>query len=130
MKDNKNTVIPILAPIKGTILAYGITALIFIIYALLLTYTDISEKNSNIVVLAALVTALIFGGAKSAASARQKGLIWGMLTGFIYTLVMVGLGIFILPDYTLGTKTLVCLLLSLSSGGFGGIIGVNLFGKK
>ncbi len=130
MKDNKAAAMPVLAPVKGTVMAYGITAIVFIIYALLLTYTQISEKNNTAVVLTTLVIAIIFGGIKSAAAAKQRGLMWGILTGILYVAVMIGAGFFFVPNYTLGSKTLICLMLAVGSGGLGGIIGVNIFGRK
>lgn len=114
------------APFKGLLLAYLITSAVLIIYALLLTYTQLSDKNNAAVVLAALALSLILGGAFSAASAGQRGMLCGALTGVLYVAVMVGLGFFIVPQYCLGTKTLVCLLLGIASGGLGGVIGVNI----
>ena len=128
MKDNKVSAAS--APFKGTVTAYLITSVIFIIYALLLTYTNISEKNSTAVVLAALVISLIAGGIKSAASAKQRGLLWGAVTGILYVAVMIGMGLFLLPGYSIGSKSLLCMVLGIGSGGLGGIIGVNLFGGK
>ena len=125
MKDNK----VLLAPLKGTLTAYIITVLVFIIYALLLTYTQISEKNNSAVVLITLSVSLIIGGIKSSASAKQKGLISGAITGVLYVALMIAAGFFIIPGYTLGTRTLLCMLLAIGSGGIGGIIGVNLFAK-
>jgi putative membrane protein (TIGR04086 family) len=116
----------IFAPIRGLLLSYGTTVLVFTVYALLLTYTDISEKSTYAVVLATLVISLIIGGIGAAGGAKRRGLIWGGLTGILYVLVMVLLGVYLIPDYALGSKTLVCLLLAISSGGLGGIIGVNL----
>jgi len=120
----------LLAPVTGTLTAYIITALVFIVYALLLTYTGISEKNNTAVVLVTMAMSLVAGGIKSASSARQRGLVWGVVTGVLYVAVMVAAGLFLIPGYTLGSKTLVCLLLGIGSGGLGGIIGVNLFCRK
>ncbi len=120
----------VLAPVSGAVTAYAITFMVFIVYALLLTYTGISEKNNTAVVLVTMAVSLIAGGVKSAMSARQRGLVWGVVTGVLYVAVMVAAGLFLIPGYTLGSKTLVCLLLGIGSGGLGGVIGVNLFCRK
>ena len=120
----------VLAPVSGAVTAYAITLLVFIVYALLLTYTGISEKNNTAVVLVTMAMSLVAGGVKSALSARQKGLIWGVATGVLYVAVMIAAGLFLIPGYTLGSKTLVCLLLGIGSGGLGGVMGVNLFCRK
>ena len=120
----------IFAPVSGAVTAYAITLLVFIVYALLLTYTGISEKNNTAVVIVTMAMSLVAGGVKSALSARQKGLIWGVATGVLYVAVMIAAGLFLIPGYTLGSKTLVCLLLGIGSGGLGGVIGVNLFCRK
>lgn len=114
------------APFKGLLFAYIITSAVLVIYALLLTYTQLSDKNNAAVVLVTLALSLIAGGAFSAASAGQRGMLCGALTGILYVAVMVGLGFFLVPEYSVGTKTLVCLLLGIASGGLGGVIGVNI----
>lgn len=114
------------APFKGVVLAYAITAVVFGVYALLLTYTDISEKNNSLVVLITMAIALVAGGIKSAASAGRKGWLMGALTGIMYVLIMIITGLCVLSDFSIGTKTLVCLVLGVASGAIGGMAGINL----
>jgi putative membrane protein (TIGR04086 family) len=130
MKDVKSEgLVKLLAPIKGALLAYIITAVVFIIYALLLTYTDISDKNKAMVVMVTTAVSIIAGGIKGAAAVGSRGWLWGIATGILYVAVMIAAGFFLIPGYMLGTRTLVCLMLAVGSGGLGGILGVNL-GKK
>lgn len=130
MKNDTKAEVSVFAPMKGTALAYIITAIVFIIYALLLTYTDISEKNTAAVVLVTLALSLAVGGCKAAVQTGRRGLLYGMATGFLYVLIMVCMGMFFLPGYSIGSKTVVCLLLAVSSGGLGGIIGVNISRRR
>lgn len=124
--NEKNT---FFAPFKGVVLAYIITMAVFAAYAALLTYTNLSEKNNSLVVLITMSVSLILGGMKGAASAKSKGWLVGAMTGFFYVIAMVLTGLSVLPDFALGTKTLVCLGLGVASGAIGGMFGIN-FSKK
>lgn len=131
MKDSKlSGGHTLLAPFKGLAAAYALTALIFVVYALLLTYTQLDEDSTGTVVLAALVVSLITGGFVSAAAAKRNGLVQGIVTGTLYVAVMAAVGAFAIRGYSLGSKTLVCLLLGIASGGLGGVLGINIFGGR
>jgi putative membrane protein (TIGR04086 family) len=119
----------LLAPIKGVVLAYIITAVVFIIYALLLTYTDIDDKNKAVVVMVTMAVSIIAGGMKCSASVGNKGWLWGIAAGVLYVVLMIAAGFFLVPNYAIGTRTLVCMVLGVGAGGLGGVLGVDL-GKK
>lgn len=123
-KNNNINVFPNM--LKGVGVGYGITAAVFIIYAILLTYTEITEKHTQLVVMLTTVISVAAAGFITAKGAEKKGWLYGMLSGFLYAVIMIMLGVIIAPEIKFGTKTVMELALSFAGGGLGGIIGINI----
>ena len=110
---------------KGAIFAYLLTAVVFVIYGLLLTYTETTEKNIQIVVMITTVISVLIGGIIASKGVDSKGLFFGMLVGVVYALIMIMVGLCILPVMKITSKMIMIIVLSISAGGIGGIIGIN-----
>ena len=116
---------PLTALMKGIIISYSLTMIVFIVYALLLTYSNVPE---NMVSPAALITtaiSCILCGYITAKSAKSRGLLWGVLSGFCYMIIMFTIGFSTIPTYELNQKMIISSCLALGGGGLGGILGVN-----
>ncbi len=112
--------------IKGLGIGYAITAAIFIIYACLITYTQMTEKNIHIIVMLTTTISVLAAGITTASGAEKRGWLYGMLSGFLYVVIMIMIGVIISPTVKLGSKTFMLAVLSLAGGGLGGIIGINI----
>lgn len=123
--DNKNNNKTVVSLTKGSIISYIITTIIFIVYGILLTYTDITEEKIQIVVMITTVISVLIGGIIASRGVNSKGLIFGMLVGVIYSIIMIMIGFCILPTLKITSKMIMIFILSISSGGIGGIIGIN-----
>ena len=110
---------------KGAIFAYLLTAVVFVVYWLLLTYTETTEKNIQIVVMITTVISVLIGGIIASKGVDSKGLFFGMLVGVVYALIMIMVGLCILPVMKITSKMIMIIVLSISAGGIGGIIGIN-----
>lgn len=117
---------PFKALFKGLIAACAITALVFAVYAILLTYTDVTEKNINLVVMLTVVVSVFIAGFNAARGADKKGWLWGMGAGLLYMVIMVFIKICAAPDLSFDSKTAMHLILSIAGGGLGGITGINV----
>ena len=125
MANNNKPNQSIVSLTKGSVFSYIITGVVFIIYGLLLTYTDTTEKNMQLIVMITTVVSVLIGGIIASKGVNSKGLIFGMLVGIIYALIMVMVSFCILPTIKITSKMVMIIILSLSSGGIGGIIGIN-----
>ena len=108
----------------GLIPALFFTAAAFLVCALLLTYTDISESFIAPFSLAITVISSFFAGFKTASKAEKKGILWGALSAGVYIAVVL---LIIMLPYS-GNISLFRVLsvgLSLVSGAIGGILGIN-----
>ena len=115
---------PFIYILKGTLIAYALTLISFIIYAMLLTYSDMTEKNLTTVVTITILISCMVSGFDVARATKNKGLIYGSISGFIYALIMFFIGFCVVPNYNFSSSTLINLILGVVGGGFGGIIGV------
>jgi len=116
---------PLLYLLKGTSIAYAVTLIVFIVYAIILTYTNATEENLSTVIMITVVVSVLISGFDTARGVKNKGLIWGLIAGFLYSAIMIIVGFCIVPDYKLSATSLINLVLGLAGGGFGGIIGIN-----
>ena len=122
----KTKISAVIALFKGILISYIITMLVFFIFALLITYTDLSETYISTVIKVTTALVCIISGFITAASAEKSGLIWGMVSGVLYAVIMCIVGFILIPDYNLSPKLLITLAIALGGGGLGGIIGINI----
>lgn len=110
----------------GVVIGYAITCLVFISYALLLTYTAITEENISLVVTLTTIVSVLVAGFDAARGASSKGWLWGIVAGFSYAVILVGIMSWIQQSLILDSRAITLLILSLAGGGLGGVIGINL----
>lgn len=122
---NNKTNSAIMSLTKGAVFSYLLTAIVFIVYGILLTYTQTTEKNVQMVVMITTVISVLIGGFIASKGVNSKGLIFGMVVGVIYALIMIMISLCVLPDLKITSKMIMIIILSISAGGIGGIIGIN-----
>lgn len=74
--------------IKGSIFSIGITIILLLIFAAILTYTSLSEKTIPIVVLAITGISILIGSQISTIRIRKNGIVNGGLIGLTYILTI------------------------------------------
>lgn len=117
---------PVLAVCPAVLAAFVVTAVIFIVYSALLTYTGISEKYMQTVVTLSVGAAVIVGGFLAARAVKKRGIVWGVLTGLLYAAVMIAASAWINPDFAISPHTGIIIGVAFCGGGLGGVLGVNL----
>ena len=111
---------------KGVIVAYAITAIAFLAYAMLVTYTNMSEQNEPIIVAVITLLSVMVAGFDAAKGANQRGWLWGMGAGFAYIAVMVIIMTVLLPNFSVDGRTFTTVAIGIAGGGLGGMLGINL----
>ena len=112
--------------IIGVLMGYAITAIVFLGYAMLITYTEMSERSLHSVVAVTTLLSVLVAGFDAARGATYKGWLWGMGAGFLYIAVLAIIMMVMLPNFGVDGRTLLILALAIAGGGLGGILGINL----
>ena len=121
-EDNSNSVIRIL---KGSIIAMVATIILLIIFAALLTYTNINENTMPTVIIIITALSILIGSQIATLKIKKNGIINGALVGLIYVAFLYVLSGVITKNFSLNNYSIIMIATSLLVGGVGGIIGVN-----
>ena len=106
-------------------IAFAITCIIFIGFGMILTYTAASEESLPLVSLICTALSAVAAGYDWAACKRKRGLLWGALAGFVYTVLLYAITSLAADSFVLHASGLMTLAVALAAGGIGGILGVN-----
>lgn len=108
-KESEWRVIGIL---KAIVVAYAITAILFIGLALLLTYTSMPESSIRVIVIITTIISTLVAGYDTAKGAKSRGWFWGMCAGIAYGLVLVLINGIIIKDLALTGNTLTLFIMA------------------
>ena len=111
--------------IIGVMMGYAITCIIFLAYAMLITYMQMSERSLPMVVAITTLLSVMMAGFDAAKGANSRGWMWGMIAGFTYVGVLAIIMIVMLPGFFVDGRTITVIVLSIAGGGLGGILGIN-----
>jgi putative membrane protein (TIGR04086 family) len=114
--------------LRGVILAYIVTLIIFLVFAVLITYTNFPESAIPTVVVVTTVLSIIIAGTRVARKARSKGWLNGAIAGLTYMIILYFISCLALTGFVFDKYVLYMLILGIFTGAFGGVIGINLKG--
>lgn len=112
--------------IKGSLLAILISLILLFIYAMMLTYTEVSESTMIPVVLVIAGISILIGSMISARKIRKNGLLNGAIVGFVYILILYITSSLCLVGFSITSDSITMMVVGIITGTIGGIIGVNL----
>ena len=111
--------------VSGVLVGYAITCIIFLGYSILITYTSMTDEKMPLVVAGATLISVIVAGFDAAKGAANKGWFWGIIAGLIYAVILMVIMTLVLKNFSVDSRTVTVLVLSLAGGGLGGVIGIN-----
>ena len=111
--------------LRGLAAAFAITCIIFIGFGILLTYTDLSEEALPTVSLGCTALSAAAAGFDWGSCMGQKGLLWGLTAGAVYTVILFLLTFLAGSDPQIEASAIMALIVAMAGGGIGGILGVN-----
>ena len=118
IKDNSIRVI------KGSLFAIITSTIFLIVFAVLLTYTNLSETSITPVVLAVVGISILTGSYFSTRKIQQ--ILNGAIVGIVYMLILYIISSMIFMDFSLELSSLIMIGCGMIAGIIGGIIGVNV----
>lgn len=111
--------------IKGSILSIIITLIALLIFASLLTYTNVSESTIPTVTIIITIISILIGSSLCMSTVKKNGIINGVAIGLIYITFIYLLSSVIEGNFALNLKSIIMIIGAVLAGGLGGIIGVN-----
>ncbi len=120
----------ILRIIKGSAFAIILSLILLTIFAILLTYTTLSETTIMPVVLIITGISILIGSTISTRKIQKNGLFYGAAVGLIYIIILYLASSISMTGFSLSANSLIMLAVGTVTGMIGGIIGVNLAVKK
>lgn len=111
--------------IKGSIVSIIITLISLLIFASLLTYTNVSESTIPTVTIIITIISILIGSSLCMSTVKKNGIINGVAIGLIYIAFIYLLSSVIEGNFALNLKSIIMIIGAVLAGGLGGIMGVN-----
>ncbi|NMB95251.1 MAG: TIGR04086 family membrane protein [Clostridiaceae bacterium] len=116
--------------IKGVLIAYVITIPFFMLFSLILSYTNFPETYISTAVLLTTIISIILSSLTVSRSINAKGWLVGSMIGFLYIVILYVFSGIIFKNFSIGKGLILTTFICITSGALGGIIGVNVKGVK
>lgn len=112
--------------VKGSVFAIIISLILLLIYASVLTATNVSETTMTPVVITISGVSILIGSSISSFKIKKQGMVNGALVGLIYMLLIYLLSSILLTGFAIDMKTIIMIAVGIVAGMVGGVIGVNM----
>lgn len=111
--------------LKGVGISLISSLLLLIIFAIILTFTNIPETVIGPVIIVLTAISILFGSSISNMKIKKNGLLNGGIIGGMYMLTIYLISSILNWDFTLNLEALIFIVVGIAFGILGGIIGVN-----
>jgi putative membrane protein (TIGR04086 family) len=125
-KTSKVEKINFLILTKAIILAYIITIPVFIVLALIATYTKFPEKLILPAVIVTTIISILIASSASTSNLKSKGWLNGSLVGLTYMIVLYLVSSIVFKNFSINEHVITNTVIGVLTGAIGGIIGINI----
>ena len=116
---------PIISIIKGTAISFLATIIALTVFAVLLTYTELSENTIKPVIITVTGISILIGSSIGTRKLRKNGLVTGGAIGVLYILSIYLVSSVMNSNFVLSWISVIMIGVGVVGGVLGGIIGVN-----
>lgn len=110
---------------KGVAISFISTIIMCLIFAALLTFTNIQESTIAPVVIVITAISIFIGSTIGNHNIQKNGLLNGALVGFIYVFIIYIISSILNGYFSLNLSSIIMIIVSIIFGILGGIIAVN-----
>ena len=121
ISENKN----LISILKGVLISLGTTFVLLVIFAAILTYTNIQESTITPVVIIITAVSLLIGSTIGNRKIQKNGLINGAVVGLIYILILYFISSILNGNFALNISSIIMIIVSIFFGILGGVVAVN-----
>lgn len=110
---------------KGVLISLVVSFVLLAIFAIVLTYTSVSENTIVPVIIVATGISILVGTILESRKIVKNGIWLGGIIGLIYVLILYIISSLLNADFSINIQSFILILVAIFSGMIGGIIGVN-----
>jgi putative membrane protein (TIGR04086 family) len=127
MKDNRvDNRLKMSVILKSVGIGYGFSLICFLLLAVLVTFTKLSENIVPMVTQGIIIIGLTISGAGAAIKSKTRGWLYGIICGVLFVGVLIIVSWIAVDGFTFDKYVLSKVLLGIAVGAIGGMIGINL----
>lgn len=115
----------VLSILKGTLISIILTLVLLFVFAIVLTFTTISESTIPAVIIVITAISLLVGSSVIGRKARRNGLINGAMIGIVYLFFIYIISSILSGNFSIELKSIIMIIVGILFGVLGGIVGVN-----
>ena len=109
----------------GVGVALLLTIVLLIIYAVILTFTEITEDTITPTIIVITGISILTGSVIGNSKVTKNGIINGASVGFVYVLIIYLISSLLNCNFSLQIQSIIMIISAIRCGIIGGIIGVN-----
>lgn len=110
---------------KGVLISLVVSFVLLAIFAIVLTYTSVSENTIVPVIIVVTGISILVGTILESKKIVKNGIWLGGIIGLVYVLILYIISSLLNADFSINTQSFILILVAIFSGMIGGIIGVN-----
>ncbi|KZL93766.1 TIGR04086 family membrane protein [Clostridium magnum] len=111
---------------EGVLRGFIITVVLLLIFAVVMTFTEVSEKASSTFYLVTTILSIMYGSIYAVRKIKRRGWLVGIIVTILYLLVLYMVSLVSGNSAVIGTDRIPRILLAIIVGALSGIIGINL----
>ncbi len=112
--------------VKSIGFSYIVTLVLFILFAIILTYTNISESIIPVVNSIIMIIAIAFGAIYMTTKICSKGWLNGAIVGILYVVILIIISSIVNKPFKIDVFILLKIVIGFITGTVAGMIGVNI----
>ena len=110
---------------KGLLISFLATLIGIFLFALILTFSNLSESTIPMVVIGISFVSILLGATISTRKLHKNGMMNGGIIGGTYVLLLYIISSFINTGFTFNIYTIIMIIAGILAGLIGGILGIN-----
>ena len=110
---------------KGVLISLVVSFVLLAIFAIVLTYTSVSENTIVPVIIVVTGISILVGTILESRKIVKNGIWLGGIIGLVYVLILYIISSLLNADFSINIQSFILILVAIFSGMIGGIIGVN-----
>lgn len=111
--------------VKGLGISFIFTLVGILIFSIILTYSNISEAITPIVLVAISAISILIGATISTRRINKNGMLHGGIIGGVYVIILYLISSILNTGFQVNVYTILMIILGMIAGLIGGIIGIN-----